>query len=209
MTDKSTFKERFKKIQAELKVPKNQLNKFGGYKYRNNEDILEALKPLLNKYNMIVTQNDEIVQVGTRYYVKANSRIEDVESDAYKECCAFAREPEQKKGMDESQISGASSSYARKYSLNGLFGIDDTKDADNQKPQETVSQPKSHEKRIDDITAQFVTPEQWVQKLIELKKNKNFTREAENYYNKKMAEFNKFYTEVQEFERDANNNLGH
>ncbi len=114
-------------IQQKLKAPKNQFNKFGGYKYRNCEDILEALKPLLG--DAVVTISDEIVQVGDRFYVKATAEFagEDVKS-----VTAYARESFDKKGMDSAQITGAASSYARKYALNGLFLIDDTQDADTQ-----------------------------------------------------------------------------
>ena len=121
-----TLVEKLSKIQQELKAPKNQRNTFGGYNYRSCEDILEAVKPLLN--GLILTLNDEIIQVGTRVYVKATATITDGEHSI--STSANAREPESKKGMDESQITGAASSYARKYALNGLFDIDDTKDAD-------------------------------------------------------------------------------
>lgn len=109
-------------IQGKLKVPKNQTNSFGGYKYRSCEDILEAVKPLLGEN--VLTISDELVQVGDRYYVKAVARFNQVEVTAY------AREEETKKGMDGAQITGSASSYARKYALNGLFLIDDTKDSD-------------------------------------------------------------------------------
>lgn len=115
-------------IQSELKAPKGQLNKFGGYKYRSCEDILEALKPLLAKHNAVVLLSDDIVLVGSRFYVKATATFKTAEESI--SVTAFAREAETKKGMDESQITGSASSYARKYALNGLFGIDDTKEAD-------------------------------------------------------------------------------
>lgn len=121
--------EKLTYIQSKLKAPKNQYNKFGGYNYRNCEDILEALKPLLVETNTTLVVKDEIVLVGDRYYVRATAILNDghyaIESTAY------AREPANKKGMDEAQITGATSSYARKYALNGLFAIDDTKDADS------------------------------------------------------------------------------
>lgn len=117
------------KIQSELKAPKGQFNNFGKYKYRSCEDIVEAVKPILLKYKASLTISDDIVLIGDRFYVKATAilKIEDGETHS---TIAFAREPENKKGMDESQITGATSSYARKYALNGLFAIDDTKDAD-------------------------------------------------------------------------------
>lgn len=117
-------------IQSKLKVPKSQYNNFGKYKYRNCEDILEVLKPLCVNENVVCTIEDEIVQIGSRYYVKSTATLTDAEtSDAIK-VTAFAREEENKKGMDNSQVTGASSSYARKYALNGLLAIDDTKDSD-------------------------------------------------------------------------------
>lgn len=115
-------------IQKELKVPKEQRNTFGNYNYRNCEDILEAVKPLLAKYECVLTISDSIEAVGGRYYVKALARITDGKDSI--EVTAYAREAETKKGMDDSQITGSTSSYARKYALNGLFAIDDTKDAD-------------------------------------------------------------------------------
>lgn len=118
--------EKLAKIQKELKAPKGQLNKFGGYNYRSCEDILEAVKPLLD--GAILTLQDEIMNIGNRFYVKATATFTD--GTYTHSVTAMAREPETKKGMDESQITGMASSYARKYALNGLFCIDDTKDAD-------------------------------------------------------------------------------
>jgi hypothetical protein len=117
-----------KRIQQQLKAPKSQRNSFGNYNYRSCEDILEAVKPLLAEEKAMLLLSDELVQIGERYYVKATARfVQDSESI---EVTAYAREAEIKKGMDESQITGTASSYARKYALNGLFLIDDTKDAD-------------------------------------------------------------------------------
>lgn len=116
------------KIQSELKAPKNQKNTFGGYNYRSCEDILEAVKPLLKQYNCLLTITDELVNIGERYYIKATATIKDETSSMT--VSGFAREEETKKGMDASQITGACSSYARKYALNGLFLIDDNKDSD-------------------------------------------------------------------------------
>lgn len=120
--------EKITKIQAELKAPKGQFNKFGGYHYRSCEDILQAAKPLCNGEGLTLHLQDEIVEVGSRIYVKATAWVSDGEGKV--ECVAFAREGETKKGMDEAQITGAASSYARKYALNGLFAIDDAKDSD-------------------------------------------------------------------------------
>jgi len=116
-------------IQTDLKAPKSQTNTFGKYKYRSLEDILEALKPLLQKQNCFVSLTDEITLVGDRYYVKATATIRNDSGDSVS-VSAMAREEENKKGMDSAQLTGATSSYARKYALNGLFAIDDTKDAD-------------------------------------------------------------------------------
>lgn len=116
-------------IQSELKAPKSQFNKFGGYKYRKAEDILEAVKPLLNKQKCTLTITDDIVMVGNRIYVKATATIKN-EKGEFETTTGWAREEENKKGMDGSQITGASSSYARKYALNGLFAIDDNADSD-------------------------------------------------------------------------------
>lgn len=131
-------------IQYKLKAPKGQYNSFGKYNYRSCEDILEGVKPLLKKHNLALLINDEIVQIGERYYVKATAKITD--GREFVSATAYAREPDTKKGMDESQITGATSSYARKYALNALLCIDDTKDADTmdnskkpvQQTQETV-----------------------------------------------------------------------
>lgn len=116
-------------IQSELKAPKSQFNKYGGYKYRKAEDILEAVKPLLNKQKCTLTITDDIVMVGNRIYVKANATIKNEKGES-ETTTGWAREEETKKGMDCSQITGASSSYARKYALNGLFAIDDNADSD-------------------------------------------------------------------------------
>lgn len=123
--------QRLLKVQSELIAPKNQLNKFGGYKYRSQEDILQAVKPLLAEHDLYLVLCDEIENIEGRFYVKAVATIFDaIENTVVAMNSAFAREPEAKKGMDDSQITGTASSYARKYALNGLFLIDDTKDAD-------------------------------------------------------------------------------
>ena len=122
--------EKLLKIQGSLKAPKGQYNGFGKYKYRSCEDILEALKPLLVENKAVVTINDSLVQVGERYYVQAVATLTDVEDGKQVSVMAYAREALSKKGMDESQVTGATSSYARKYALNGLFAIDDNKDMD-------------------------------------------------------------------------------
>lgn len=158
-----------RKIQQELKAPKGQFNKFGGYHYRSAEDILEAVKPLLAKAKAELILSDEIVEVGGRVYVKATALLSDGAEQA--KVTAYAREPEDKKGMDASQITGTASSYARKYALNGLFLIDDTKDADTdeyrqqqqaapqqpaQKQQTSRQQPAAQQKKADAATIKLI-----------------------------------------------------
>lgn len=155
--------EKLANIIRELKAPKNQNNKFGGYKYRSCEDILEAVKPLLN--GAILTISDDIVMLGsgdkdgdTRYYIKATATFRD--GDFETKTTAYARESLVKKGMDDSQITGAASSYARKYALNGLFCIDDTKDADTMDNRPTQSTPRKQpttEQQVGD-SIPFATP---------------------------------------------------
>ena len=119
------------KVQSELKAPKSQYNSFGKYKYRSCEDILEALKPILSKNKATVIISDDILFVEGRHYIKATVKFIDTENGEIVENSALAREEEIKKGMDASQITGSVSSYARKYALNGMFAIDDTKDSDS------------------------------------------------------------------------------
>ena len=117
-------------VQADLKAPKGQHNSFGKYDYRSAEDIIEAVKPLLKENGLFLTMSDDIVQIGDRYYVKATVKVVDIVTGESVQTSALAREAAQKKGMDESQVTGTASSYARKYALNGLFAIDDNRDAD-------------------------------------------------------------------------------
>ena len=137
-------------VQRELNAPKTQHNSFGNYDYRSCEDILKAVKPLLVKQELLLTLSDTMVEVGGRIYVKATATVETGEEEI--SVTAFAREEEEKKGMDASQITGAASSYARKYALNGLFCIDDTKDADatnthEDRKTETVAKKEPTEKK--------------------------------------------------------------
>ena len=148
-----TFLEKVNKIQTELNAPKSQRNNFGKYNYRSMEDINEAVKPLLAKYGLVMTITDELTLVGDRYYVKATASLIGANGDKL-EATAYAREALSKKGMDESQITGSASSYARKYAANGLLAIDDSKDADflnnnkeytqkvNSKPKNTRAEAK-------------------------------------------------------------------
>lgn len=138
-----TLQQKLIEIQAELKAPKSQYNKFGGYNYRNCEDILEAVKPLCAKHEIVPLLSDEIVMIGDRFYIKATAKVTDGKHEIA--TTAYARESKDKKGMDESQITGSASSYARKYALNGLFCIDDTKDVDfmdNSQNSKSQQQPK-------------------------------------------------------------------
>lgn len=139
-------------IQSRLKAPKKNKNTFGGYNYRSCEDILEAVKPLCHDLNCWINICDEIVEVGGRIYVKATAMICNSEGQTAT-ATAFAREEEVKKGMDASQITGSASSYARKYALNGLFAIDDTKDADTDEYQHRTTEAKPEQKTRSSITA--------------------------------------------------------
>ena len=146
-------------IQSELKAPKSQFNKFGGYKYRKAEDILEAVKPLLAKQKCTLIITDDVVLIGNRIYVKATATIKNEKGEC-ETTNGWAREEETKKGMDGSQITGASSSYARKYALNGLFAIDDNADSDTtndgqqqtqQQAQTQAQQPASNQFNSNDL----------------------------------------------------------
>lgn len=159
--------EKLLNIQAELKAPKGQENKFGHYKYRSCEDILEAVKPLLAKNKVILQLTDKIECLGNRYYIKATAILIDTEDTkngeiAYIENTAYARESEEKKGMDDSQITGTASSYARKYALNGLFCIDDTKDADTNefKEQQDKVTKQDKEQILEENIDELVTEQQ-------------------------------------------------
>ena len=141
-------------IQSELKAPKSQFNKFGGYKYRKAEDILEAVKPLLAKQKCTLTITDDVVLIGNRIYVKATATIKN-ENGECETTNGWAREEETKKGMDGSQITGASSSYARKYALNGLFAIDDNADSDTTNDGQQQNQQQAQTKAQQQASNQF------------------------------------------------------
>ena len=148
--------EKLQKVQNEIKAPKNLYNSFGKYKYRNVEGILESFKPYGKKYGLALTISDEIVQIGERIYVKAIASLHDIETSESIQNTAFARESLEKKGMDDSQITGTASSYARKYALNGLFLLDDTKDADTDEYHNQVSQEE--EQKIEEISNMKIAP---------------------------------------------------
>ena len=155
--------EQLKNVQSKLKAPKGQYNSFGKYKYRSCEDILEAVKPLLAEEGLILTLSDEVVWIGDRFYVRATATVENTDGEV-RHNAAYAREEEAKKGMDGSQITGTSSSYARKYALNGLFLIDDTKDADTD---EHVKQVKKAEKDADLVPHGEPVTDERLQKLVD------------------------------------------
>ena len=137
--------QNLRSIQNELKAPKNNRNTFGNYNYRSAEDILEAVKPLLLTYKLTITISDKIVNLGDRYYIEATVTVyNDIDSIS---TTGIAREAEIKKGMDEAQITGSASSYARKYALNGMFAIDDTKDPDTDEHHNQTNQKDSEKKR--------------------------------------------------------------
>lgn len=197
------------KIQKELKAPKNQRNNFGGYNYRSCEDILEAVKPLLD--DLVLTINDDIVSVGDRVYVKATATITDGVNSISNS--AFARESLTKKGMDDSQITGSTSSYARKYALNGLLCIDDTKDADAtnthdkdektpaQKAQQTKAENKANfEERFAKMYEYFKSNPKW---SYDLEERFNFVM-AEAYKRKYDEEKQKeMYNIFNSLEKDS------
>ena len=162
-----TIFEKLNAIQVELKAPKTQYNKFGGYAYRKAEDIQEAVKPLLKKYGCILTCSDELQLIGDRYYIRATANIIDLESGQGIATFGWAREEEEKKGMDGSQITGAASSYARKYALNGLLCIDDTQDSDTTNTGETPAPAPKKAKKGE------VSRETWIAMIATNKVNKD------------------------------------
>lgn len=179
-----TIYEKLAKIQSTLKAPKNQYNAFGKYKYRNCEDILEAVKPLLAEVKAVVIVGDELELIGNRFYVKATARFIDCESDAQITNTAYAREEDTKKGMDGSQITGASSSYARKYALNGLFCIDDTKDSDttNGMPDQQNNQQNNQQRQQTANAAPQLMTEQHYNILIRACGNAQMDGSAEEFW---------------------------
>lgn len=152
-----TIDEKILNVQAELIAPKSRENKFGKYSYRSCEDILGALKPLLKKHGLFLSLSDSIVQIGERYYVEAMARVQDFEGE-YRVVRAYARESLDKKGMDDAQITGTASSYARKYALNGLFCIDDMQDAD---------MTNTHAKDLDQVIGEAMTACEMSEKISE------------------------------------------
>lgn len=177
--------EKLIKVQNELKAPKNQRNNFGGYNYRSCEDILEAVKPILKENGLTLFITDDIVNVGDRYYIVAIATLIDIETGEKLTTQANARESEIKKGMDDSQITGTASSYARKYCLNGLFLIDDTKDADT----------NEYKKQLDNTHPKI--NQTIVKSLTEAIRNKEYTKKAVSDI---LAKYG--YTKLEDIELD-------
>jgi hypothetical protein len=187
------------KIQSELKSPKNQRNEFGKYNYRSCEDILEAVKPLCLKYNCCLTLSDGIEEVGGRIYVRSTATITDNETGRSLMTDAFAREAEIQKGMSEPQITGSASSYARKYALNGLFCIDDTKDADfhnDGKPEPKKEKPAGNQDGILDAINKKKTIKE-LDMVIQKRVEYSWTPEQLKDQNDLIEKIRAFITEAQ------------
>ena len=178
------IQEKLKMIQFELKAPKSQHNNFGNYNYRSLEDINESVKPILDKVGATIVLSDDIVFMGERYYVKATATLFDTESNESISVTALARETDVKKGMDSSQVTGATSSYARKYALNGLFAIDDTKDADSEEYKTEDDKRGNAKATIQSITKAQVKE---IKDLAEVKRIK--ISDLEDKKSKKIEEF--------------------
>jgi hypothetical protein len=176
-------------IQNKLKVAKSQYNSFGKYNYRNCEDILEAVKPLLKEYECCLTLEDEIVLISDRFYIKSIANLFNNDGNLIAKAPAFAREEEQKKGMDAAQLTGATSSYSRKYALNGLFCIDDTKDSD------TTNQHNKSENIQKIVKQQYIKPvEKLEQKKPEIKIN--FEALKQEFLDCTNETFESIYTKI-------------
>ena len=204
--------EKLNKIQSELKAPKGQYNKFGKYSYRSCEDILEALKPHLLKYGCVVTLTDDMQLIGDRYYLKATATITDAESGKSVSNVALAREDKERAGRSESQITGTASSYARKYALNGLFLIDDTKDADTDAYHEqTTGEKHKEEPKIAAATAKANEVKKLLVKISGDKTiaqqvwNERYKRDAGDVVkmNEALIELNEKLRRIEEMKNDA------
>ena len=187
-----TLIQKLNVIQTKLKAPKNQWNEFGKYSYRNCEDILESVKPLLNETRTSLTLSDEMISIGNRNYVKATATLYDNESDAVIEVTANAREAETVKGQQDAQITGATSSYARKYALNGLFAIDDTKDADSQNNGQGAQEPPkkpAQKAKVNNVPFPEVPQETKSDKLLKaLNGDKERYMKAQQWINEQFGE---------------------
>lgn len=204
--------EKLASVQRELKAPKGQFNSFGKYKYRSCEDILEALKPVLSKNGCAVVLSDSVEQVGDRFYICATATITDCETHGQVHNTAFAREDTDKKGMDGAQITGTASSYARKYALNGLFLIDDTKDADTDAYHEqTTGEKHKEEPKIAAATAKANEVKKLLVKISGDKTiaqqvwNKQYKQDAGDIVkmNEALIELNEKLHRIEEMKNDA------
>ena len=173
--EKRNLTEKLLYLQQNLKAPKGQYNSFGDYHYRSCEDIQEALKPLLAHVKAVLLLNDEILQIGERFYIKATAKLQDVESNECITNTAYARECESRPKMDVAQLTGSCSSYARKYALNGLFCIDDAKDPDAMKPDSKQPEPKPPQQK----PPQRQQSRQQTKPKLEEEYQKNVRKEAE------------------------------
>jgi len=153
-----SIEEKLVNIQSELNIPRTQYNAFAKFYYRSCEDILEGIKPIIKSHRAVLVITDEVVMIGTRFYVKTTATLKNLDKNEQISVTAYAREEEVKKGMDGSQITGSSSSYARKYALSGLFGIDDAKDSDDTNKGETPKKVVSKEKLLTDVEMKALSP---------------------------------------------------
>ena len=179
--------EKLLRIQTRIKVPKNLYNEFGKYKYRSAEGICEAAKPLLAEENCILILSDEVVAIGDRVYVKATATLTDLDTKEEVKVSALAREALDKKGADDSQITGMASSYARKYALNGLFLLDDGKDADD----ESMKAAEEFDNQVNAITKKCADDGVDVQKVLTLYKLQKFEDMTENQFRNAMDNWSK------------------
>lgn len=194
--------EKLIKIQSDLKAPKGNYNSFGKFRYRSCEDILEAVKPLLAREKCMLTMTDEVVAITDKVYIKATATIIDLDNKVHCSTSAYARESENKKGMDESQMTGTASSYARKYALNGLFLIDDTKDADTNEFQQTKQKAEQKSKKKTETGK-----EEWRVKVLKLAKEKGITAIdlAKKYKLNNSTSAERFKEIYEELKKEDNN----
>ena len=194
--------EKLIKIQSELKAPTSNYNGFGKFRYRSCEDILEAVKPLLAREKCMLTMTDEVVAITDKVYIKATATIIDLDNKVHCSTSAYARESENKKGMDESQMTGTASSYARKYALNGLFLIDDTKDADTNEFQQTKQKAEQKSKKKTETGK-----EEWRVKVLKLAKEKGITAIdlAKKYKLNNSTSAERFKEIYEELKKEDNN----
>jgi len=187
-------------IQSRLKAPKSQVNEFGGFKYRSLEDILESAKPILTELECSIVIKDKIKQIGDRYYVEAEALLYGPDMVLIESTTAYAREPLSKKGMDEAQITGATSSYARKYAVNGLLAIDDTKDPDTQDNSKAVSDKQVKQPNTQKVTNQKKQPappikQPTADEIIDLASSMMTEIELKKLYREKESSINKLSKE--------------